>query len=36
MSEKMTKNLKDNLGKKATRVKKTDINLDEKNSNFTN
>lgn len=35
MSEKMTKKSKENLGKKAKKAKKADLNLDEKNSNFT-
>ena len=32
----MTKKSKENLNKKATKAKKADLNLDEKNSNFTN
>ena len=32
----MTKKSKENLGKKATKAKKADLNLDEKNLNFTN
>ena len=32
----MTKKSKENLGKKAIKAKKADLNLDEKNSNFAN